>query len=114
MNKKIEISTLNVSIRILTLDNKRFTKSIYKQLPKLYFYPNILSWNEITILGFVVDDSFAGKSFLINKEGILHRVNYPHFNNTLGNTYHNNVSSFQEFSECKTIIESYGQIFITS
>jgi hypothetical protein len=37
MSKKIEISTLNISVNVLMLDNKRFTKSVFNQLPEYSF-----------------------------------------------------------------------------
>ncbi len=46
MEKKIELSTLNISVNVLMLDNKRFTKSVFNQLPFCKLFTDKLNTKE--------------------------------------------------------------------
>lgn len=86
-NRKIEISTLNVSINILMLDNKRFTKSVFNQLPADSAYPrdaieidNKGCGNILLIDGKDIDGSPIGYVYsdsnywcLYNNDGVLYK-----------------------------------------
>ena len=113
MSKKIEISTMNISVNVLMLDNKRFTKSVYNQLPNYGFNKVLLKSQHsgIIILGFVKDNSLAGKSLLVNRNGVLERFSYPIFLHE-GN-WQNDVDSEDEYDKYVTTCDNYGQIFIS-
>ncbi len=105
MDRKIEIATLNISVKVLMLDNKRFTKSVYKQLPHYVFpqsYEKYLVESETRqILGYVKDDSHAEYSMLINDNGVLQRWEYPSFYKE------------QLYREFEKSVSKYSQIFIS-
>ena len=105
MVRKIEIATLNISVKVLMLDNKRFTKSVYKQLPHYVFpqsYEKYLVESETRqILGYVKDDSHAEYSMLINNNGVLQRWEYPRYYNE------------QFYREFEKSVSKYSQIFIS-
>lgn len=107
MNKKIEISTLNISVKVLMLDNKRFTKAVYKQLPHYIlndYYKEFIEESETRqILGYVKDDSYSEYSMLINNKGVLERWEYPR-------SYLYDKEFLDEF---KKSVSKYSQIYIS-
>ena len=113
MSKKIEISTMNISVNVLMLDNKRFTKSVYKQLPEYDFDGELLMnpIQDVIIMGFVKDDSDAGKSVLVNYKGVLRRYDYPLF--YWEHSSKNTIDSEVECEKVEKVLNDYGQIFIS-
>lgn len=80
MKKVVEISTMNVSIRVLTLDNKRFTKSIYNQLPYRGFSNQIEKQSDTyQIIGYVSEGDKKDYCLLVNNNGRLERHKFPEF-----------------------------------
>lgn len=88
------------------LDNKRFTKSVYNQLPsrKIDEYEtNVLEQIKdfnIQVIGYVMGVSKSRTSLLINNKGILERWEYP------ADYY----ECYQRFRDCT---REYEQIFIS-
>lgn len=105
---------MNISINVLMLDNKRFTKSVYKQLPYYEFKPEILNGELGTnLIGYVKDDSYVGFSLLVSKNNRLIRYSFPFFLDTFGDCIHNNVSSEEEMYLYRDKIFQLNQIFIS-
>jgi len=132
MNKKIEISTLNISVNVLMLDNKRFTKSIFNQLPlKRLFTYDLLSiedvdnyFRENDIIGYV-DNVFKHswsshqRCYLINCSGCLYRSADDDYVTLLDQISNKSRTDYNE--ERRKVVSLYlhnrmkgiGQIFIS-
>lgn len=71
MNKEINLSitTLKVEIRVLVLDGKRFTKSVFDQLPVLEYLP----WKSgrANLIGYV---QLQCRWFIFQMEGLLYKA----------------------------------------
>lgn len=76
--KKLEINTLSVQIKVLTIDQKRFTKSVFNQLPNLA-KRNAICFDEgifrQNLIGYVSSDGCRTPLFEIN--GVLWRFLKP-------------------------------------
>lgn len=72
MKKNIEITTLQVSIRVLMLDGKRFAKAVFLQLPESFLCDqdgNTLG----AIIGFVSLPDCPFRWVLLKRGGILYK-----------------------------------------
>lgn len=89
MKKNISISTLSITIRTIVLDGKRFTKSVFNQLPETYLYLKkegggySLSGE---IIGFVRIPEDPFRWILLKRNGVLYKV--------LGKA-HRDISNFE-------------------
>lgn len=74
--KKLEIQTLSVQIKVLTIDQKKFTKSVFNQLPvidgNLIVADGVFKY---PVLGFVRESfpTFDPRVVLIVKDEVLYR-----------------------------------------
>ena len=105
--KKIGISTLNVTVRVLMLDTKRFTKSIFNQLPG-YVLKDRSSLPEETatvkIVGYVALGGGANFTVLVNFNGELVRFeserHFSPYEDYMGNIWILRDSLDQIFISC--------------
>ena len=72
MNKKLEIKTVNVTIQLITVDNKKMTKSVFNQIQIEDFYDNTGCFIGDSVLGYVYSDL---KYVLWTKKGELRKTN---------------------------------------
>lgn len=73
MNKNLEISTATVSIKLITVDNKKMTKSVFMQIQKEAAFDIEFNFIGSNILGYVMDDS--SKYLLwVNNNGELRKT----------------------------------------
>ena len=72
MNKEVNLSitTLKVEIKVLALDGKRFTKSVFDQLPLLAYSKYLKGGCDL--IGYV---DVRGRWYLFVSNGILYRAN---------------------------------------
>ena len=79
----LEISTLSVEIKVLTLSGKRFTKSVFNQLPERQIFGDEgrLSAEDIVLIGYVVPESDKTKWVLWKSAGVLYKSAMKVFSN---------------------------------
>lgn len=104
MKNSVEITEIDVSIKVLVLGKKTFTKSIFNQLKTTYL-KNLAQVFDEEVLGYVLvrfnyNDTNYDKCLLTIKNGQIYRyvVCYSRLENE--QDYYN--------------VDKYGQIFITS
>lgn len=76
--KKLEIQTLSVQIKVLTVDQKRFTKALFNQLPTIdadLIVDYDIGVFKFPVLGFVRDSlpTFDSRVVLVLKNEVLYR-----------------------------------------
>jgi hypothetical protein len=107
----IDIKTMNITINVMMLNNKRLTKLIYKQLDSFRFTPDLFKPDfDGQILGYVNNNS-KGYELLVKKGGKLVRYDFPdlYFLRTAFDPGFSN----EEFSAITSKCFDFGQIFLT-
>ncbi len=133
MSKKIEISTLNISVNVLMLDNKRFTKSVFNQLPFCTLFDEKLNsekeidlfFKQNDIIGYVDNvykpqwKSYTQRCYLAQENGILYR-SFDEDYTGLVNHLQNPITPYVNIELYKNLkayiyskISNIGQIFIS-
>lgn len=112
--KKLEIQTLSVQIKVLTIDQKRFTKSVFDQLP--YFDPVCCSYVEQDDEGELHSKEFSLCAPIIGHvkikdEGFLKRIGLCVFTNTLYKCYC--MEGSEEEYYLQRCVEKSEQLFIS-
>lgn len=90
MKKSIEISTLSITIKTLTLDGKRFTKSVFNQLQERPLFQKVSGeWREYgRIIGFVNIPEDEYRWLILEKDGHIYKsLGKPHRENFYGDKY---------------------------
>ena len=83
MGNQIELSiqTVPVKIKLLEVDGKKMTISVFKQIPKVDIDDFCNRYFEHTILGWV---NREGKHLIVARNSILYKTNLPSFDGYMG------------------------------
>lgn len=84
--EEIKILPLNVAIKVVTIDGKKMTKSMFNQIEQRFFFDKEINFKGDGLIGFIKEKTH--RYLLWTQNGILRRTNLsPYYNLKKSNRY---------------------------